>query len=144
MKMKDNILFPDEKVIRTDLFDIHQDWEVPIPGFFIIAPVRKIRSVSEFSDEEASEFIMLLRYLRKGMENVLDIKDVYLFQNEDTSGSFHLWVFPRHDWMGRFGKKIQSVRPAIEYAKQNMRTEQVFIEVREYVKKMREFMSDFR
>ena len=38
-------LFPDERVISTDLFDIHQDWEVPIPGFFILATKRPVRSV---------------------------------------------------------------------------------------------------
>ena len=136
-------LFPDEKIITTKYFSVHQDWLVPISGFFIIAPLRKLKSISEFSDEEASEFINLIRKVRKGMKDVLNIKEVYFFQNEDSSYGFHFWIFPRHDWMEKFGKRIQSVRPIMEYAQENMLSDDVFKEVKEYVKKMKEYMSDF-
>jgi len=141
--MKDKILFPNENIIITKYFDIHQDWEVPIPGFFIITSLRKIKSIDEFSDEEAIEFISLVRKLRKGMRDILKIEEIYFFQNEDTKHRFHLWIFPRHEWMRKFGRKIQSVRPIMNYAKENMLSDDVFNEVKEYVKKMKEFMSDF-
>jgi diadenosine tetraphosphate (Ap4A) HIT family hydrolase len=140
--MENKILFPNENIITTKLFDIHQDWEVPIPGFFIVASLRKIKSVADFTDEECAEFINLLRKLRQGMGRILEIKNVYLFQNEDTEHDFHVWIFPRHDWMEKFGKKIQSVRPIVNYAKKNMVTEEVFREVKEYVKKIKEYMLD--
>jgi len=136
-------LFPNEDIITTKNFSVCQDWEVPIPGFFIISSKRKIRSISELTNEEAIEFINLLRKVRKGMEEVLRIKDVYLFQNEDTSHNFHLWIFPRYDWMEMFGRKIQSVRLIINYAKENMLNEDVFKQVKDYAKKMREYMKDF-
>ena len=141
--MKDKILFPNETIIITKNFDVHQDWEVPIPGFFIIALLRKLKSISEFSDEEAIEFINLIRKVRKGMKDILKIEEVYFFQNEDTEHGFHLLIFPRHDWMEKFGRKIQSVRPIMNYAKENMLSDDVFKEVKEYVKKMKEYMSDF-
>ncbi len=141
--MKNKILFPNENIITTDLFNVNQDWEVPIPGFFIIAPLRKLKSVDEFTDEEANEFINLIRKVRKGMRDILKIEEVYFFQNEDSEHGFHLWIFPRHKWMEKFGRKIQSVRPIMNYAKENMLSDDVFEEVREYVNKMKEFMSDF-
>src|SRR3989344_528898 len=116
----DKSLFPNENIITTELFYIGQDWECPIPGFFILSPLRKIRSISEFTDEESAEFMNLLRKVRTGMMDVLEIKEVYLFQNEDTEHNFHLWIFPRYEWMEKFGKKIQSVRPIINYAEKNM------------------------
>ena len=114
-----------------------------IPGFFIIAPLRKLKSIDQFTDEEASEFISLIRKVRKGMREILKIEEVYFFQNEDTGHGFHLGVFPRHEWMEKFGRKIQSVRPIMNYAKDNMVSDDVFKEVKEDVKKMKEFMSDF-
>lgn len=141
--MKDKILFSNENIINTDLFKVNQDWEVPIPGFFIIAPLRKLKSIDEFADEEAIEFINLIRKIRRGMRGILKIEKVYFFQNEDTEHGFHLWIFPRHDWMKKFGKKIQSVRPIMNYAKENMVNDDVFKKVKEDVKKMKEFMSDF-
>ena len=64
-------LFPDEKIIVTEHFDVHQDWEVPIPGFFIIAGIRKFRSVADMTKEEAEDFVFLLQKIRKGMWEAL-------------------------------------------------------------------------
>ncbi|NOY14862.1 MAG: diadenosine tetraphosphate hydrolase [bacterium] len=129
------------KVLKTKYWDLHQDWEVSIPGFLVLAPNRKgVKSIADFTDEELEEFGILLRKIRQGMQEVLGIKEVYFFQNED-SGHFHLWIFPRFDWMERFGRKIESVRPIIEYAKKNMATEEVKNQVKEYVIKMREWIS---
>lgn len=140
--MQDKILFPDETFFSTKYFDVMQDWEVPISGFFIIAPKRKIRSVSELTDNESKDFMNILRKVREGMRTVLKIKDVYLFENEDTSHNlFHLWIFPRCAWMERFGRKIESVRPIINYAKNNLATESVIREVKDSVEKMSKFMN---
>ncbi len=141
--MADKILFPDEEVISTKYFVVKQDWEVPIVGFFILSPKRKLRSISEFTDEEAAEFAVLLRKIREGMEGVLDVKEAYLFQNEDSKHNFHLWIFPRYDWMAKFGGGIQSVRPIMEHAEKNMATKEVATEVKGAVKKMKEYMRDF-
>ncbi|MBN2458180.1 diadenosine tetraphosphate hydrolase [Candidatus Woesearchaeota archaeon] len=139
--MRDKPLFANLDIITTEQFKVGQDWDVPIPGFFIITPIRRLSSVDEFTDEEAAEFIGLIRNVRKGMRETLKIKEVYLFQNEDAEQGFHLWVFPRHGWMERFGRKIQSVRLIMDYAKENMQNEDVFKEVKESVKKMKGFMS---
>jgi len=141
--MKNKILFPNENIITTKYFDIHQDWEVPISGFFIIAPLRKLNSITEFSDEEAIEFIKLIRKIRKGMKDVLKIEEVYFFQDESSEHGFHLWIFPHHKWMEKFGRKIQSIRPIINHAKENMLNDDFFKKVKEYVKKMRKYMSNF-
>ena len=77
------------------------------------------------------------------MKDVLGIKDVYLFQNEDTEHDFHLWMFPRQNWMEKFGRKIESVRPIMNYAKEKMLDEDIFKKVKKDVLKMRNFMSDF-
>ena len=136
-----NKLFPNSTVIITKNFDIHQDWEIPIPGFFILATQRKIKSIAEFTDDEAQEYILLLRKLRQGMKEKLNIGEVYFFQNEDSSSGFHVWIFPRLEWMKKFGKKIQSVRPIMEYAKEHMVTDEVIQQVEEYARIMNEYMN---
>ena len=135
-------LFPNENILTTQLFNIAQDWEVPIPGFFIIAPLRKMVSISEFTDPEAAEFMDLIRRVRIGMRDVLRIKYVYFFQNEDSEHGFHFWIFPRHQWMEKFGRKIESVRPIMQFAKGHMVSDEVFLEVRRCVADMREYLSE--
>lgn len=140
---KTKILFPKEEVFDGEYFNVHQDWEVPISGFFIIASKRKIKSISQFTGKESKEFIDILCRVRRGMQDILGIKVVYIFQNEDTKDDFHLWLFPRHSWMERFGIKVQSVRPIINYAKENMINDSVINETKEYVKKMRNYIKNF-
>lgn len=137
----ENQLFPNEKIIITEYFDVHQDWGVPIPGFFIIASRKGRVSLDEFDDEEANEFFGLVRKLRRGMKEVLGIKTVCLFQDEGTHHRlFHLWIFPRHQWMGKFGEKIESIRPIIDYAKRTMINDDAFKEVKDMVRKMKGYM----
>lgn len=134
------VLFPDEIVIQTKNFKVAQDWEVPIAAFFIISTIRKIRSIGEFTDEEASEFAPLIKKIRKGMEETLSCKDVYIFQNEDSAHGFHLWMLPRYEWMEPFGRKVESMRPILEHATKTFTSEEVLKEVREKVELMRKYL----
>ncbi len=136
------MLFPNEKIIVTENFDVHQDWDVPIPGFFIIASVKGRISLLDFSEAERTEFFELLVKLRKGMKDVLGITEVCLFQDEGTHHNlFHLWVFPRYTWMEKFGEKIQSIRPIIEYAKKEMVNEKNIAKVKEGAMKMKSYFN---
>jgi diadenosine tetraphosphate (Ap4A) HIT family hydrolase len=139
--MKDKYLFPNETVFIGRHFKISQDWEVPIPGFFIISSLRDIRSFADFEDQELNDFIFLLRKLRKGMKEVLNIDDVYFFQNEDTKHGFHFWVFPRLPWMENFGRKIESVRPIMDYALKNHQDEENLATVKKYVQLLKDYFS---
>ncbi len=136
-------LFPNDKVIITEYFDIHQDWNIPIPGLFIIASTKGRVSLDEFSAEEADEFFHLVRKLRKGMKDVLGITTVCFWQDEGTHHHlFHVWVFPRYPWMEKFGQKIESIRPIINHAKEHMVNEKVFKEVKDMVTKMNDYMKN--
>lgn len=132
-------LFPDEVILSTENFIVTQDWEVPIAAFFILSTKRTIRSVEEFTDAEAAEFGSLLKKIRTGMRNALNIQDVYLFQNEDTIHGFHLWIFPRHTWMEAFGRKIESVRPIMQYAQTLEVTDTLLANVKKTAATMREY-----
>ena len=125
-------------IFENENFTIHQDWAIPISGFFILDTKKKIKSFTEFSDKESYEFMDLLVKTRKLMKERLNIEDVYIFQNEDTEHWFHLWIFPRLEWMEDFWRKIESVRPIMNYAKENMFTDYNIKIVESYVNIMRE------
>ena len=135
-------LFPDEVIFTTNNFIVTQDWEVPIAGFFILSTKRKIRSIAEFTDDEAREFGVLIKKVRIGMNEVLGINDVYFFQNEDSVHGFHLWMFPRYEWMKDFGVKIESVRPIMQYAQNLEITDKLLEEVKKSATLMREYFDE--
>ncbi len=123
----------EEKIFETESFIVGQDMEVPIPGFFIISSKDKNKkSLLDFNESELVELIKLQVKIRKLMKEILEIEIVYFFQNEDSEHCFHIWCFPRLDWMEKFGRKIESVRPIMNYAKENFWTEENLKFVREY------------
>lgn len=127
-------------IASSEYFSAHQDYEIPIPGFVILASKRHLQSIDEFTNEERSDFIEFLCRLRKTMRQALHIQVVYLIQEEDTSHHFHVWMFPRYDWMTKkFGKKIQSVRPIMEYARKNLKTEENLEKVNGAIEKMKTY-----
>lgn len=134
--MKIEKLF-DEVILETEHFRVEQDWEVPITGFFIVVTKRKVRSITDFSEQEAHEYVDVMRRVRKAQRDVLGIEDVYFFQNEDSPHPFHLWMLPRHEWMEDFGRNIESVRPIMRHAKAEMATDEQIGNVTEAARRVR-------
>lgn len=133
-------MFPSETVIITDHFDVHQDWNTPIPGLFIIASRRKIESIEEFSSKESDEYMKILIALRKGMRKLLGIEKVIVFQNEYSEWDYHTWVFPFYSWMGGFGHGSRSMKTIVEYSRENMTKPEHFREVKKAVSVMKKYM----
>lgn len=134
-----NKLF-EESIIESKYFEVHQDWECPIEGFFILSPKRKIRTIDELTEEEQIDYIKLIIKVRKVLKQ-LGIRDVYFFQNEDTEHDYHLWIFSRLPWMEEFGRKIQSVRKIMNYAKENLTSNEEINKVKEFCKKARTILN---
>lgn len=132
-------------IIETELFQAHQDQEVPIPGFVILATKRHIASVDEFTENEAAEFVALLRRIRHAQRTVLGIATVYLIQEEDTRDHFHLWLLPRYEWMNdeeKFGRRVSSARPVLKHAREHMKTPDNIAEVLASAARLRDFLNN--
>ena len=94
-------------------FHAHQDVEIPLPGFIIVASCRHVASFADFSAAELREFAILVRMVRKAQYKC-GLDNVYLFQNEDSSDHFHLWMFPVYDWMRAHGKGLSLASQSID------------------------------
>lgn len=128
-------------ILDSKYFDARQDYEIPIPGFIILTSKRHLQSVDEFSEKEQLDFIKSLCRLRLALREVLGIKVVYLIQEEDTSDHFHVWLFPRYNWMTKkFGQKIESVRPIMEYARENLKTTSSLKKVNTAIQELKQFL----
>jgi len=132
-------------VIETENFDVQQDYETPIPGFMIISAKKHIKGIEDLSEDERKEFIELTYKVRKAIGEILKVKYVYIIQKEDcikTRSHFHVWLFPRYDWMEKFGDKIASVTKIIEYARKEMKTEDSLKNVKDSVFKLKKYLNN--
>ncbi len=132
-----NYLFKDCLIYETRNFTVYQDWEVPVPGFLVIGAKKKIDSILEFSNEEYKEFSELILLCRKKLKEILGIEKVYFFNSEDSETGFHYLLYPRYGWMNKFGKKLKSMKPSMDYAEMKMINYEKIQEVRKVAEKLK-------
>jgi diadenosine tetraphosphate (Ap4A) HIT family hydrolase len=111
-------------VVETEYFHAHQDVAYPIKGLIILASKRHIKCFDELIEEEKIDYINILSKIRKAQREVLGIEYVYYFYNEDTTHHFHTWMVPRYEWMYEFGRSVESVRPVLLHARNEMNNEE--------------------
>ncbi|MGN7358478.1 HIT family protein [Paenibacillus sp. SAF-054] len=134
---------PGGVIFESSNFHVHQDVAYPIKGLVILASKRHFFCMDELKDEERLEFISLIHKLRSEQRKRLGIEKVYYFYNEDTTHHFHLWMVPRYEWMYQFGNSVESLRPALLHARNNMNDDENMKSVEEGVSMLREGMRDF-
>ncbi len=113
----DSVVPPGGIIKTTDHFVLHQDPEVPIAGFLIIAAREHIRSLTELDREAREELVELAYNAIAALKSLGITKEVTVVQ-EERSRHFHLWLFPRHEWMdAHFDSSISSLRDIMRFAK---------------------------
>lgn len=123
-------------VLETEHFHAHQDVAYPIIGLMIVASKRHIKCLDELTEVEKADYINILAKIRKAQREVLGIEYVYYFYNEDTTHHFHTWMVPRYEWMYQFGRSVESVRPVLLHARNEMNHEENLKEVMEAIKQL--------
>lgn len=107
-------------IFETKYFHAHQDVAYPIEGLVILASKRHLTCLDELDQEEKLDYIHVLTKIRKAQREVLGIEHVYYFYNEDTTHHFHIWMVPRYEWMYEFGHSVESLRPVLLHARNNL------------------------
>lgn len=80
----------------------------------------KKRTILDFSDNELFELISVVKKVRGSMLEILNIKDVYILQQEDSIHGFHIWMFPVYKWMNKYEDKLKSIIDIMDYARESM------------------------
>ncbi|SET96587.1 Diadenosine tetraphosphate (Ap4A) hydrolase [Salinibacillus kushneri] len=125
-------------VVETEYFHAHQDVAYPIKGLIILASKRHIKCFDELTAEERMDYINILSKIRGAQRKVLGIEHVYYFYNEDTTHHFHTWMVPRYEWMYKFGRSVESVRPVLPHTKNESNNEENMKEVMEAISTLAE------
>lgn len=117
---------------ENDRFTLSQDWELPIPGFFIVSPKRCIDTLSGLTKKERDEMFEIvdrtIRILRN--HKVCDRFNVLFEEKENRH--LHIWIMPRHEWMQEVAPYITDQLGAVlDYALEHMKTEETYKQIDE-------------
>ena len=123
-------------VLETNNFRVHQDYALPIPGMMVVEVKRHVRSMTEFTDDEAIELTDVLIRTRNAMKEV-GIEDATLVQ-EERSSHFHAWWLPIYPWMKDItGGKTRNIQSIFNHAKKNMVTDDNIRKVEEITRQIK-------
>ena len=87
------LVVPGGFIWKSADFCVHQDPQIPLPGFLVIASRRHIRSIDEMTEAEYAGITRLVRETQAAIKQALQIEYLTLIQEEHSS-HFHLWFFP--------------------------------------------------
>ena len=130
-------------LIKTNNFVAVQDIETPIPAFIVITSKKHIKSILDLNKEEYDELMDLTYKIRKAMSILEDIKDVSIIQKE-LAPHFHLWLFPRYDWMinneliGLGDGRLSDISKIIDYSRKNHKNDEYINKTKEYFEVLKE------
>ena len=127
-------------IVETEHFHAHQDVAYPIKGLVILASKRHFKCLDEMTEEELSDYTSVLKRIRASQREALGIEYVYYFYNEDTTHHFHTWMVPRYEWMNSFGRSVESLRPVLLHARNEMNNEENRRDMHEGIRKLSEYL----
>lgn len=128
---------------ENDKFTLSQDWELPIPGFFVVSPKKCVESFKELSEQERIEIFEIVDKTIKILKenNVCDRFNVVFEEKENRH--FHIWIMPRHKWMSDLvGDIIDNIGKIFDYAKENMKTDENFNKIKEITDIVKKYYSE--
>lgn len=124
-------------IYEDEFFHAHQDVAYPIPGLVILASKRHFYGMDELTESESIRYMQLIQRIREAQRKELGIDYVYYFYNEDTTHHFHLWMVPRYQWMKAFGSSVESLRPSLLHARNEMNDDENMEHVMECIGKLK-------
>ncbi len=139
---KHEVEVPGGMLWETEFFQAAHDFEIPIPGFVIVSSKRHFTSVADFTGPEAADFTRSLVKVRRALKEAADGERITLVQEEKTGDShFHIWLFPWQDWMNKMGSDLSAIRPILEFARANHKTDEILREISGRSEKIRKTLS---
>lgn len=117
---------------ENELINMSQDWELPIPGFFVITPNRHVEVFSELTEEERNEIFKIVATTIQVMRENHICESYNVIFEEKEKRHFHVWLMPRYQWMvDLVGNITANIGTIFAYAKENMRTSECFQKIDE-------------
>ena len=115
---------------ENEKFNMSQDWELPIKGFFIVSPKRHIEKLCELTEIEINEMFQIVNKTANILrENKICERFDYIFEEKENK-HLHVWILPRYDWMNEISKDIiDNIGLIFDYAKKNFRNSETYTEI---------------
>lgn len=128
-------------IFQTNHFVMHQDPEIPIEGFFCISSKRHFKFYYEMNSDEQKELSTLIFRARE-IACKINPSIEYSIIFEEGSKHFHIWLFPRLEWMNEFPNSLSSIRDIMNYSRSNQTSSDHISKILNVVERAKEIVKD--
>jgi diadenosine tetraphosphate (Ap4A) HIT family hydrolase len=132
---------PGGDIWRDDTWHLAHDAHNVVPGFLVLGTIPHITHLYDIPDSHYVFGWRLLRVVRQIMAEQLGFKDCITFQNDHTSGHFHVWVLPLYPEMRSFGLPPEGVIPFLQWTKTQWKTPEKYAEINHIAETLRQQVS---
>lgn len=129
-------------IFQSNHFLLHQDPEIPIEGFFCISSKRHFKFYYEMNSDEQKELSTLIFRARE-IACKINPSIEYSIIFEERSKHFHIWLFPRLEWMNEFPNSLSSIRDVMNYSRSNHTSSDHISKILNVVERAKEIVKDF-
>lgn len=130
---------------EDELFTLSQDWELPIQGFFVVAPKHHVEKFSELTNIERTKIFEIVDYAIKILRENKVCDSFNVIFEEKLGRHFHIWIMPRHEWMKNLvGDITDHIGTIFDYAKKNLKTKENLKEIENISKTLKTAFLDFK
>ena len=111
------------------------DPEIPIKGLIILGTNKKVSSITEFTKEGRYKIIDISNKLITCLHQ-LGLNKIIQYQDEGSSGTYHIWFLPRHEWTFQFKDNIYDM---VEFSKNELNVSKEYREeILNFIKLLKE------
>ena len=130
-----------EVVYNDGLFSVHQDYEIPLPYFWVIQSARHFQYFSDIRARELKSLNLAWRTLERAMRDGCGIQQITAFQ-QNKSSHFHLCLMPELPWMKDDipGYHQRNIQTTMSWAIDNLKNPKGIEAVEEATQKMKSFL----
>lgn len=111
-------------VYEDELCTISQDWQIPINGFMIVAPVRHVLLFEELSKEERIHLFEMVNKVTYCLRRLNIAKEFNVIFEEKKGIHLHIWVLPRDGFKELGINPTKEISKLFDYALNNLKTEE--------------------
>lgn len=130
---KGQFSLPCGMIYQDENFTVSQDWELPIPGFVVICPIKKhVEHLAELDYTTTSKLFLLARKIEDILIKNNIAQGFNIVAEEKAKVHLHIWIMPQYDWMQKIHKSsIANLNDLFSYAKREFKNHETFEKINE-------------
>ena len=126
---KGEVISPGGEIWRDTYWHLAHDVNNFIPGFLVLGTIPHVIHLYEIPVDEYLWGLTVVHQVRGILADMFGLRDFLLYQNDLTSGHFHIWLMPIYPEMNQFSRSMDGMVQFLQWTKRVWKTDEKVQEI---------------